>query len=79
MLLAKSMTGVELARQLIMALSTELGVPSNLLIASMRDRASVNDVAMKTGLQQGHYIGCFSHTIHHVGERMKTPVFGCFL
>ena len=81
MLLAKSMTGEELARQLITALSTELGVPSNLLVASMRDRASVNDIAMKTVsvvYSKVIDIGCFSHTIDHVGERMKTPVLDAF-
>ena len=46
MLLAKSMTGEEVARQLITAVSTELGIVSNLVVAVMRDRASVNDVAM---------------------------------
>ena len=43
MLLAKSMTE-EVARQLILCLSTELGICSNDLIASMRDSASVNNV-----------------------------------
>ena len=36
MLLAKSMTGEEVARQIIMALSTELGIPSHLVVAAMR-------------------------------------------
>jgi len=31
-----------------MTLSTELGVVSHLLVASMHDRASVNSVAMRT-------------------------------
>ncbi len=48
MLLAKSMTGEEVARQLVTTLSTELGICSNLLVASMRDRASVNNVAIDT-------------------------------
>lgn len=48
MLLAKSMTGEEVARQLISCLSTELGIPSDKLVASMRDRASVNNIAMQT-------------------------------
>ena len=45
MLLAKTMTREEVARQLILCLSTELGICSNDLIASMRDRASANNVA----------------------------------
>ena len=48
MLLAKSLTGEEVARQIISTLSTELCIPSELLVAAMRDRASVNDVAMRT-------------------------------
>ena len=48
MLLEKSMSGEEVARQIIAVLFTELGIPSNLLVAAMRDRASVNSVAMRT-------------------------------
>ena len=46
MLIAHSMTGDEVARQLISTLSRELGITSHQLIASMRDRASVNTAAM---------------------------------
>lgn len=77
MLLAKSMTGEEVACQIITALSTDLGIPSNLVLAAMRDRAPVNDVAMRTVTviyNRMMDIGCFSHTIDHVGERLKTPV-----
>ena len=42
MLLAKSLTGEEVARQLIVSLTTELGIKSDLLIAAMCDSASVN-------------------------------------
>ena len=42
MLLAKPLSGEEVARQLITAISTELSIPS------MRDWASVNSVAMRT-------------------------------
>lgn len=40
MLVAKAMTGEELASQLAMALSTEHSIPSNLVVAFIRDRAS---------------------------------------
>lgn len=43
----------------------------------MRDRASVNDVAMRTirvVYNQLLDVGCFSHTLDHVGERMNTPI-----
>ena len=81
MLLAKSITGEEVARQLIIALSTELSIASNLVIAAMRDHASVNDVAMRTISVLYNTImdiGCFSHTLDHVGERMKTPILDDF-
>ena len=57
MLLAKALTGEELARQLITVISTELSVPPGLIVAAMRDRASVNSVAM-------HIIGViYNHMI----------------
>ena len=77
----KSMCGEEVARQIIIVLSTELGIPSNLLIAAMRDRASVNSVAMRTVsivYNKVMDVGCFSHTLDHVGEHMKTPVLDEF-
>lgn len=70
-LLAKSMTGEELARQFIVTLSTELAIKSDKVVATMRDRASVNNVALKLYL-------CFSHTLDHVGEKFDTPVLDAF-
>ena len=81
MLLEKSLSGEEVARQIITVLSTELGIPSNLLVAAMRDRASVNSVAMSTVsivYNRVMDVGCFSHTLDHVGERMKTTVLDEF-
>ena len=46
-ILSKSMTGGEIARELITALSTKFGISSDLLLACMRDRASVNNVAVR--------------------------------
>ena len=46
MLLTKSLTGEEVAHQLLVCLSTEYGIGSNLLQAAMRDRASVNSSNM---------------------------------
>ena len=82
MLLAKSMTGEEVARQLISVLSTELGLPSSHVIAAARDRASVNSVAMRTVsilYNKLLDVGCFSHTLDHVGEHMRTPTLDTFL
>ena len=44
----KSLTGEEVARQLIVSLTTVLGIESDLLIAAMHDCASVNNVAIRT-------------------------------
>ena len=81
MLLAKSMSAEELARELILCLSTELGITGDRLIASMHDRASVNNAAMRT-LKIIYPniidIGCFSHTLDLVGEKFCTPILDKF-
>ena len=46
MLLAKSLKGEEVARQLIMCLSNQIGITSNQLVAAMRDSASTNALTM---------------------------------
>ena len=83
MLLAKSLTGEEVARQLIVSLTTELSsIESDLLIAAMRDCDSVNNVAIRTlniVFPKVLDIGCFSYTLDHVGEHMKIPVLEIFL
>ena len=40
-LLAKTMTGEEIAQQIIVILSSEFGISSNLIVATMHDRAFV--------------------------------------
>ena len=48
----------------------------------MPNRASVNDVAMRTVrviYNQVIDIGCFSHALDHVGEHMQTPILEKFL
>ena len=47
-LLAKTMCGDEIARELVTILSTELSIPPEKLLAAMRDRASSNRVAVRT-------------------------------
>ena len=75
-LLAQSMSGEEVARELITTLSVHYSVSSNSLLDTMRDRASVNDVALRTlkviypALLD---IGCFSHTLDLVGNKFCTP------
>lgn len=81
-MLSKSMTGQEVARELISVLSVTYGVRSELLLAAMRDRASVNNVAMQTVSVVYPFlvdIGCLSHMLDHVGENFKTPILTEFM
>lgn len=67
-LLVKSVTGEELARELINTLAVEYGTSSDHLLALMRDRASVNTVAIeivKVLFPRMLDVGCFSHTLDH--------------
>ena len=82
MLLAKSLAGEEVARLLIETLSTKLGIASTHIIAAIRDRASVNSVAMRTikvVYPKIFDVGCYSHTLDHVGEKMDTSVLHDFI
>ena len=81
MLVAKSMTGEEVARQLIATLSTELSIPANHVVTFTRDLASVNNVAMRTVSVLYNSmidIECFSQTLDCVGENMNTPILDEF-
>ena len=67
---------------MLTVLSTELGVGSTKLLACIRDRASVNDKAMRTiGIMYPGVIdiGCFSHTLDLVGTNFKTPTLDKFM
>ena len=80
-ILSKSMNGEEVAHELINVLSVSLGVQSHLLLGAMRDRASVNNVAMRVVrivYPSCLDIGCFSHTLDIVGEKFKAPVLNTF-
>ena len=82
MLLAKSITGEECARQLVTAISTEFSISSELLVAAIRDRARVNDVAMRTIsviYNNMMDVKCFSHTLDRVGDKMATPTLDDFI
>ena len=64
--LAKCMTGEELACELISVLSVSFGTKPNLLAGMMRDRASINDFAVRVVsiiYNNAMSIGCFSHTL----------------
>jgi len=76
-LLAKSLSGEEIAREIISVLSTAYGIGSNRLLACMRDGASTNNVAVRTLSIFYPYmldVKCFSHTLDRVGEHFDIPV-----
>ena len=80
-LLAKSLRGEEVAQQIVSIILQELGIQSSLVVAASRDRAAVNNVAMRTVkvvYSSLLDIGCFSHTLDHVGERVNTPQLDMF-
>jgi len=82
MLLAKSITGEEIARELVTVLSTELSISPDKVVGAMRERALVNNVAMRTISAIFNLLmdmPCFSHTIDHVGEHMNTPILEEFM
>ena len=76
LLLAQSLSGEEAAREIIGVVPREYGVGTELPVATIRDRAGVN-VAVRTIkviFPNILDIGCFSHTLHHVGEKFNAPV-----
>ena len=81
-LLTKSLTGEEVARELINCLLVKYSISSEYFIASMHDRASVSSVAIST-LKIVYPtlldVGCFSHTLDHVGEKFHTPTLSDFI
>ena len=82
LLLAKSLSGEEAAREIIGVLAREYGVGAELPVATIRDRASVNNVAVRTIkviFPNILDIDCFSHTLHHVGEKFNAPVLEKFM
>ncbi len=79
--LAKSMTGEEVAHQLISTLSVTYGIESSFILVAMRDGASVNDIAMdvvKIIYPKVMDVRCFSHTLDLVGDKFKTPLLASF-
>ena len=76
LLVTKTMSGEEVACELISMLSITLGIASSYLLAAMRDRCSVNGVAMRTlKVVYPHVldVGCFSHALDLAGKKFKTP------
>ena len=80
-LLAKSMTGEEIAREIINSLSVQYNISSKIVVAMMHDRAACNGVALRTSKVVFPTIvdvGCFSHTLDLVGDRFSTPYLSSF-
>ena len=81
-LLAKSLAGKETAQLLIETESTKLGIVSANIVAAIHDQASVNNVAMHT-VKVSHPkifdVGCYSHTLDRVGEKMVSSYINEFI
>ena len=79
-LLAKSLCGEEIARELI-SITVNYSIESNKLLAIMRDGASSNGIAVRT-LQivfpNAMDITCFSYTLDRVGKYFKIPILPKF-
>ena len=81
-LLVKTMTGDEIARQIINTLSVEYAIQSQQVMGMIHDCASTNNVAMPTlkvlyPCMLG--VGCFSHTLNRVGENFNIPFANDFV
>jgi len=81
-LLAKSLKGEELARELISVLARQYNVQNDNLLAAMRDGVSVNAAAMRTVkiiFPKVIDVRCFLHTIDRVGVHFNIPTVRRFL
>lgn len=81
-LLAKSMTEEEIAREIIHTLLVEYGISGDRVLASMQDKVSTNEVAirkLKILYPNILDIGCFSHTIDNAGGHFRMPTLEEFI
>ena len=81
-LAAQSLTGEQVAHLLLHTLATMYQVAPDSILAAMRDRASVNSVAILAlqPLYRSMVDGqCFSHTLDHVGGKMETDMLDSFV
>lgn len=80
--LSKSLTGEQLAGELIDVLATQLQVQRSHVIAAVRDGAAVNGCALR--VVKALYpklleVTCFSHTIDLVGSHFEVPTLDQFI
>ena len=81
-ILVKSITGEELAREILGVLCREFKLSTEQVLAAMRDRASVNNVAIrhiKVMFPNLLDIGCYSHTLDLVGSKFELPTLEEFI
>ena len=81
-LIAKSLKGDELAREIITVLAQQYNVQNSSFCAAMRDGASVNGAAMRTVkvvFPKVVDVRCFSHAIDGIGSHFNIPTFRRFL
>ena len=82
LMLAESLSGEEVAREVIQVLQVDYKVGARALLGCMRDRASVNNVAMvtvKVIFPEVFDVGCFSHTMNHVGDLFHCPILNVLM
>ena len=81
-LLQKSMTGEKIAQVVMDTLSREYGTLTSRFLACMRDRAAVNNVAVqfvKVLYNNLLDIGCVSHALDLVGDKICVPTLSDFM
>ena len=80
--LAKSMKAPELAREIILCLSTFFQINPSRVVAFVRDGAAVNTAALEQVMMllytQANDIICASHNLDNVGQRFDTPTLSEF-
>ena len=81
-MLVKSMTGEELAQEVLGVLCREYKLSTEQVLAAMRDCASVNGVAIrhiKVMFPNLLDIACYSHTIDIAGNKFELPTVEDFI
>ena len=78
-LLEKSITGGEIARELISTLSVQYSIPTDMLLAAMCDCATTNNVALRTLNVVYPNVINISHVLNIVGEKFQVPNLSEFM
>ena len=81
-MLSKSLTGKEIAREIISVLGVSYQISSKLVSEGMRDGASTNNVAMEmisVAYTDIVDVSCLSHALDLVGDKCNTPALSGFV